>query len=228
MKILLCLSALSFLIGCGNDGSASAKLAFTNSSSLSRLAPTTFGMKLISVYLAGDIDSVTQNNIGGTAMIYLNNDCSNDISRCDISAGRNEFGNYLYIVTSYFDFTQGTTAVNTAINAQNRSIQPGTYKYARMEFCKNNQGNSKNIKYRGGSMSADATFKHTTCTVNSSPFSKPISIGDGDAITVTLTYDMSNAITTGTAATGDDCNGTGSSKVCFTLPAFTPSVSTDE
>ena len=111
------------LSGCGTGSDATAKIAFVNNTGarisevgptalfgdltqdLVRAAPTIFKMKLIAAYLAADIDPVTQNNTGTTAMIYLNNDCQDDIMHCDISAGTAEDGAAMSkIVTSFFDF----------------------------------------------------------------------------------------------------------------------------
>ena len=187
--------------------------------------PTTFRMKLIAAYLAQDMDPTTGNNVGGTAILYMNPDCSEDISHCDISAGTAEDGSsFSHLVTSYFDFGQSSSAVNTALNAQGRAVTAGvTYKYVRLEFCKLNSANSYNIVWAGGSSGGDVNFRRNQCSVNSAEMTPPLAVTPGSSVTVSLAYDYSAAISVGSDATGDDCTGSGSTKTCFTLPTFTPS-----
>ena len=189
-------------------------------------AVTTFKMKLIAAYLTADIDPVTQNNVGMTSMFYLNPDCQEDISHCDISSGTAEDGQPMsQVVTHYFDFAQSSADVNAALNSQGRSIYAATYKYVRLEFCKYNSGNSDNIIWAGSSSGGDINFRRNSCTVNSAQISPAITVADGDSVTVTVAYNYNNAISTGSDAMGDDCTGSGASKTCFTLPQFTPSAS---
>jgi len=232
-----------FLTGCSNGGgSATATLSFANNSAREftkigselffrdlRPAPTVFQMKLIAAYVTQDIDPITQNNVGMTSMIYLNNDCEDDIMHCDISGGTAEDGAAMSkVVTSYFDFAADSAAVNTALNAQARSMEVGTYKYARLEFCKYNSGNANNIKWADGTQVATGTpqeFKRNSCTVNSVEISPAISVAAGGNITITIGYSLDDAITTGSSCSGDDSAGSGVSKACFTMPTFTPSAS---
>jgi hypothetical protein len=247
--ILINFVLIGFLLtGCGIlEGEGKATLKFSNSTSgaqslrgadlitgngISTLATsstaTEFKMKLIAAYLTEDIDPVTQNNKGMTAMIYLNPDCGEDIMHCDISGGTAEDGAPMSkVVTSFFDFAQTSATVNTALNSQERSIDVGTYRYARLEFCKYNSENSENIQWAGGSSGGTISFKRNSCTVNSAAFDPPIEVKKGDAVTVTLAYDYSTAVKTGTDASGDNCTGTAGSSTytCFTMPTFTPSAS---
>ncbi len=187
-------------------------------------APSAFGMKLITVYLTQDIDPTTQSNTGGTAFIYLNPDCQDDISHCDISSGTAEDGSAMdKIVTTYFDFGAGTDAVNTALNAQARSIEAGTYKYVRMEFCKYNAGNAENITWTPSGGAAQ-TFKRNSCTVNSAEFSPALTIAAGESVTVNVSYDLTGLVETGLSSdSGDDCDASSGARNCFTMPTFIPS-----
>ena len=221
---LVFLSSLLFLFsGCsGNNGTA--KLAFSNGTTRATLsAPTIFGMKLIAVYLTEDVDPITQNNVGMTTMIYLNPLCQEDIMHCDISGGTAEDGLPMdKIITDFFDFAQTTEAVNAALNAQGRAVTPGTYKYARVEFCKYNAGNAENIKWGNGS-TGEQSFKRNSCTVNSAVFNPPITIAGGETVTVTLSYVLDTSVQTGADAVGDHCTGAGAGLTCFSVPQFTPS-----
>jgi len=231
---------LAGLSACGDSGGgATAITRFSNDTgtllhSLSLLnpifspmtateAPASFEMKLITVYLTEDIGA-DQSNSGKTAFIYLNPDCEDDISHCDISGGDAEDGSPMdKIVTSYFDFGADSAAVNTAVNAQSRSIDAGSYKYVRMEFCKYNNENAPNIKWTpdGGS---ELEIQRNTCTVNSTEISPALEVAEGDSVTVTLAYDLSATVTTGLSTNqGDGCDGgTSGSIKCFQLPTFVP------
>jgi len=235
--------------GCGK-GKATASLRLQNDTALSaRLAqppqplaatgdarpvvPTLLGIKLVAVYLAEGVDPVTQDNLGTTSMIWLNPECAGDISRCgpdEASAHR---------VTSFFDFAQGTEAVNAALNAQGLGVEPATYRYARIEFCKFDPGATPNLAWQAGAMSAPATATFGGCAVTSAPFAEPLTLADGDAVQVTLAYDLAAAVMAGTAF-GQDldlrlpdgstrwflaCADAGTERVCVDRPDFTPSAS---
>ncbi len=232
------LIALYGLSGCsGGDATARLSFAAAESSALTALVPatstpnfatsgsaTTFKMKLIAAYLTEDIDPVTFSNSGVTSMIYLNSDCQEDIMHCDLSAGTAEDGAAMdKIITTYFDFSS-PTAANTALNTQARDITTGTYKYARLEFCKYNSGDANNITW-GNSSTGDIEMQRNSCTVNSAELVPALEVAASDTVTITLSYDIATAISTGSDATGDDCEGSGATKACFTLPTFTPSAS---
>jgi len=188
-------------------------------------AATQFKMKLIAAYLTEDIHPTTQNNIGVTSMFYLNPDCQDDIMHCDVSGGTAEDGQPMSkIIQNYFDFGLTSDAVNTALNAQSRSISATSYKYVRLEFCKYNHGNDENIIW-GGSTVSTRSFKRNSCTVNSVGMDPPLQVSDGDSVTVKIAYDYSQSISMGSGSFGDDCSGSGDGQVCFTLPSFTPSAS---
>src|SRR4051794_31895323 len=78
------------LSGC--VGSASARLELANNTATppahaaALLADgTSLRLKLIAAYLAEDIDPLTQNNLGPSAMIWLNPECNGDISNCNVA-----------------------------------------------------------------------------------------------------------------------------------------------
>lgn len=185
-------------------------------------APTTFAMKVIAVYLAADVDPVTQNNVGATEMIYLNPACHDDIAHCELSPGTAEDGTaFTSFVTDYFDFDASSQAVNDAIGAQRRSIPPGTYRFARVEFCKRNLGQVPNVRWAADG-AAPREFVSNGCGVTSAPMAAPIEVTPGQAVDVTLSYDLSQAINDegpDGRVTGIDCAGT----TCLTLPTFVPS-----
>ncbi len=231
-KRLLGIAALSLLLSACGSKDATAKLKFTKTArmfdvastvlpgDLRANAPTTFKMKFIAAYLAEDIAEGTGNNVGMTSMFYLNPECADDISHCDISAGTAEDGTPMSkIITTFFDFTSDTAA-NTAINSQGRTITAGSYKYVRLEFCKYASGTDPNIQWAdtANSVSTVQEFKQTSCTVNSAEITPPITIAAGGSATVNLTYDLSSTVTSG--GSGANCS---SNNFCFQLPTFVPS-----
>src|SRR5262245_3214701 len=81
----------SLLVASACTGSASARLELANQTSLARphtaavLADgTSLRLKLIAAYLAEDVDPMTQNNVGETQMIWLNPECQDNISGCNV------------------------------------------------------------------------------------------------------------------------------------------------
>ncbi len=236
LRLLLSIAPLPFAVACATP-EADVVLNFENTALntganlrtdlraiATQSAPTVFGIKLIAAYLTEDIDSTTQNNVGKTAMVYLNSTCADDIMHCDISGGTAEDGQPMdKVVTDFFDLSS-PSSVNEQLNAQGRGVEEGTYKYVRLEFCKYNSEDATNIQWGTDSVATRA-FQRDMCTVNSAEMTTPLEIAAGDTVTLTLSYDLSAAVSTGSDAYGDDCTGSGSTKTCFQLPTFTPSAS---
>jgi hypothetical protein len=199
------------------DGLAAAAASVTE--------PTVFGVKLVAAYLARDVDPVTQNNIGMTEMIYLNPQCGEDISHCDIMAGpAPDGGSITHIVTDYFDFARATSEVNLALNAQERTIQEGTFRYLRLEFCKNGTG-TPNVEWSTPETGL-VQVQGQGCVVNAA-IDPPVVVVKGDSITITVAYDLANSIQTNAdprPGTGSrSCVASGADQICFTVPTFVPS-----
>lgn len=187
-------------------------------------APAVFKMKLIAAYLSEQVAAGGGDNVGRTPMIYLNPDCRGDIVHCDLSPGTAPDGNPVtHLVERYFDFGLPPDQVNAALNAQERSIEAGTYRFLRIEFCKYNAGGASNAIW-GTSEGVEIPFVGGSCVV-SVELSPPITVNDGDAVTITLNYDLSGTVQTGQSATGQSCTGSGSTVSCFTVPTFVPSAS---
>ncbi len=237
---LASLGALLAGVGCGGGG-AKARLQLENATgaaaaalsaqSAGGLRPSSitlssthyFAAKLASVYLAEDIDPSTSNNKGPTAMLWVSPHCTSG-DDCD-----------------FFDFARPTATVNADLNSQELDVDPGTYRYVRMEFCYHGmQPTQPNVEWSGGSMTAPHAFLSNGCGVTSAEFDPPLVLRAGDSVSVSLGYDLSSATSVGQpdptnpdvpALTADDGHGVGFSdcvvndpntKTCFALPAFTP------
>ncbi len=241
VRTLSLASALTLFAACGSGlvdtgGEATVQLALeqTSEAPVARTArihtlavtegpATQFSMKLIAAYIAEDIDSVTQSNVGKTGIIYMNSECEDDIMHCDIDSGTAVDGDPMdKILTRFFNLSS-TEDANTAINAQRRTVDAGTYRYARLEFCKYSTGTTDNIKWNDGVV-GEQSFRRALCSVNSAEMNPPLELADGASVTLTLSYDLLTAVQVGSDAVGDDCTGSGATTTCFTLPTFMPSV----
>ncbi len=185
--------------------------------------PTRFEMKLISVYLTEDIDPATQNNRGHTAMIYLNPTCADDIMHCSVAPGTAEDGlPFKHVITDFFNFSADSRQVNAALNAQARGVEPGNYRYARVEFCKYGAGQEPNIRWAADGVPTRG-FVANTCAVTSAPMDPPLHLEVGESVAITLNYNLASAVTENGNNGGSDCLNTGAGQTCFTLPTFVPS-----
>src|SRR5262245_27429516 len=103
MRLLLLAPLLSACVG-----GATATLSFENqtigASGPHLLADgTSLRIKLIAAYLAEDVDPTTMNNVGNTAMVWLNEECQDDISGCNVSGFEEPSGPR---VVELFDFAR--------------------------------------------------------------------------------------------------------------------------
>jgi hypothetical protein len=187
-------------------GGATARLTLDNqtTSSSSRsgvLADgTSLRLKLLAVYLAADIDPVTMDNVGTTSMIWMNPECDGDISGCNVDGLVNPAGPR---VTSYFDLSRPSAEITADLHSQDTTIDPGTYRYARIELCKVMGGETQptvpTLRWAGPGMT-EQPFTSTDCTRNSLAFDPPLALAEGDAVGVELGYDLATSIVTGTPA----------------------------
>jgi hypothetical protein len=187
-------------------------------------APSVFGMKLIAVYLSEDITAGNRDNVGHTPMIYLNPVCHGDIVHCDLSPGISPDGKPITaIVENFFDLALPSAEVNAALNGQRHSVEPGTYRYLRVEFSKYNAGRANNVRW-GTPDTGPVEFLGGPFVLTV-PISPALELDDGDSATVALQYDLANTIQIGALASGDSCTGIDEARTCFTVPGFVPSVS---
>jgi hypothetical protein len=159
--------------------------------------PVYIGLKFGSVYLAEQINE-DQSNSGQTQMIWLNDQCQGNIGNCDVDPGEKDI-----TITNFFDFTRPSEEVNAQLNSQDMLIQPGTYKFLRMEFCRRGPNStseqvanqSDNIRYQIEGMDEPFGFKMNMCNVTV-PLDPPLVATGNESFTLTLNYDFSNIVTT--------------------------------
>jgi hypothetical protein len=181
-------------------GSASARLELANQTAVSQphaaavLADgTSLRLKVIAVYLAEDVDPVTQDNIGRSAMIWLNPECADDTTGKKLPAGPR--------VMQYFDLARPTAEVNAQLNSQDLAIEPATYRYARIELCRPGgdqpQAMVPTLMWKGPGMTSEESSVSGDCARSSLPFDPPMVVDPGDAVTVSLGYDLATAVVAG-------------------------------
>lgn len=176
-------------------------------------APTVFAMKVVRVYIVPDIDMTTGQNVGDTAMAYVNPACPDDQKSCDLSGSEQK-------VDQYLDFMRSSAAVNADFNAQKRKIAPGTYRYARIEFGGANPDKATNLKWAAdGVPQREFLFGGTATTV----LKEPIVVAEGDTVVFTIGYDLSEVVLTRDQKVADaDCiAGADGSFTCLVQPQFT-------
>jgi hypothetical protein len=201
---------------------------------------TELQLKILSIYLAEDVDPVTMDNVGNNAMIWIAPECGGEVDDCNVAGFTLPAGPR---VTQYFDLARSSDEVNAELEADMTVVDAGSYRYARVEMCKAAGGQSQatvpTMLWAGPGI-AEQSFTSGDCGRTSLAFDPPLTIAAGDTVGVTLGYDLSQAIVSG-APTGSfslaghaDPDGTphvyracadadASHRVCMDFPDFAPS-----
>ena len=229
------LLAICLVAAC--DG-ASARFALSNTTSARVdhvLADgTSLRVKIIAAYLAEDVDPVTMDNVGRSEMIWINPQCGGDISSCNVDGFALPDGPR---VTDYFDLSRSSAEVNADLNAQDLTVSPGSYRYARLELCKaygQSQASVPTMMWRGAGMTAEQPFTSGDCGRTSLAFDPPLVLVAGGAVEVTLGYDLEQSIMVGAPGPGTSLAGVehgfracsdidAEHRACMDFPNFAPS-----
>ncbi len=194
---------------------------------LATTKPTYLGIKFVAIYVAQDIDTVTQNNIGSTEMVYLNPECGNNIGNCDIDPGQRAI-----TIEKFFDFSKPVDEVNAEIKSLAMPVKIGTYKYLRMEFCRRGSdltqdeiaAQKPNMEFKIDGMSESYKFKVNACstTIKLDP---PLVLTTGQNVFLNLEYDISELVNTYDGAqSGNNCTQV-APFACLQNITFKPSIS---
>jgi len=154
--------------------------------------PTVFGMKLVTMYLAEDVGA-DSNNVGQVGRVWLNPACDPDSYHCSIAAAAGP-----YQIKDYFDLALPSAEVNARLNSQGNHLDAGTYRYLRMDLAgpiATDEHTAPNLRF-GTSASAHEVRLETNGYLI--PLDPPMVISDGDAVTVTLGYDLRGSYFEGT------------------------------
>jgi hypothetical protein len=149
--------------------------------------PAVFGMKLVTIYLVED-RTADSNSVGNVGTIWKNPVCDADGTQCSIlpAAGA-------YQIKDYFDLALPSAEVNARLNAQGNTIKAGTYRYMHMDLAgpmKTDDRSAPNLRFGNGSTTHEVRLTNNGYWVALEP---PMVIADGDAVTVTLGYDLTDS-----------------------------------
>ena len=262
-QITLISLASLFVWGCAktssngaNGGSGQVKVAMTNASSaytpqglLGSLSDmltqprfvyngtphtaATFGVKLKFIYLIEDQENATAdsnylgNNIGNSIFIWSNPGCT---SRNDTDCTS----------IDYFQLEDPTEYVNQQLNSQHVDVTAGTYKYIKLGLLGEQQGGNNNYENTKWSYSNTEQTFASIQTEWAAKFDPPLTIEEGDSLTVNLSYSLDTIVYTGSNGEEkqqgqgtnqgekfDDCVGDSPNKTCILFPALTVSAAKD-
>jgi hypothetical protein len=232
----------------GCDG-ASASLRLSNQTPAARSSVlangTSLRLKMIAAYLTEDVDPVTMDNLSRSEMIWIDPQCGGDVAACNVDGFALPAGGPR--ITEYFDLARPTTEINADLSSENLPVAPGTYRYARVELCKAygaSEASVPTMMWAGADMTAEQPFTSGDCGRTSLAFDPPLVLGAGDAVAITLGYDLDRAVVSGTPAPGHPGAVVGSTDTdgsphvfracadvdathrdCMDFPAFAPSAS---
>jgi hypothetical protein len=202
----LALLAILSLAACEKKRPAQARLQFSNLSAMASVqagadpAPVVAGGRIFKAKVTLvilDPDTSQPHGGSGGSLIWLNPECHDDEVNCEPSGGPGPANR----ITSLFDFSQPTDAVNAALNAQAREVATGAYLGAIIQFCKAPVFTDPNVSWSGPGLSGERTgIFVASCAYRSLPFDAPLVLAEGDSVTVTLSYDLGEAIQVGTPA----------------------------
>jgi hypothetical protein len=207
------------------DG-ATASLQLANQTSQARtntvLADgTTLRLKMIAVYITEDVDPVSMDNIGASAMIWINPQCGGDLSGCNVDGFAQPAGGPR--ITDYFDLSRPSAEVNAELDSQGLAVTPGTYRFARVELCKALDASAPSaptMMWKGADMTTEQPFASGDCGRTSLAFDPPLVLAAGDAVAVTLGYDLDRAVARGMPVPGNPSSVVGATELDGTAHQF--------
>lgn len=241
------------LLGCGTKtGTGAVNVSFANNTgnnlaaefhaagalhfapsleALLGVTPTIYQMKLVVMYLVENIDPETQDNVGEITSIWISNRCDSDLYQCGIGP---HAGSY---IVDYFDFAAGTAAVNSALNSYqrdpNRGINPGTYRYIRIDFqgaTGSQDPDVANLKF-GTSTGYEVRAQEGAWDI---ALPEPLVLDAGESFTIDLAYDLESRFYSSSDSYPPPaevpsneqwtCSGSGSGVPCIVEVNFSPTV----
>lgn len=155
----------------------------------SGVTPTVFGVKIVAIYLAEDVDPVTMQNTGDVQRIWTNPACDSDGTHCGIDAWSGP-----YQVKDYFDLAQPSEVVNARLNSQGETVELGTYRYLRFDMAgvtPLGPDSTPNLRFGTGADTSEIRFRGNNYTILLDP---PLTLVTGDSAVVTLAYDVTDAL----------------------------------
>jgi hypothetical protein len=160
--------------------------------------PTMYAMKMLAVYVSPDAEGA-HSAPGG--LIWANPACPGHTSNSELGVGDEQKTIEYDVlddcddakVTTYFDFARPSETVNAELNSQEKKIPPGTYNYVQLNFCIGG-AKTKNLRFQTSDMDAPYDISINQCGAVSAKADPPIVVGEGEAVTVEVTYDLTDVI----------------------------------
>lgn len=183
--------------------------------------PSKLGLKILNVYVSPDEQGATT---GPAGLVWANEACPKSSSTSEIDGK-----NYDYdtvgdctddMVSNFFELARPTAEVNAELNSQDKRILPGTYNYVQIGFCIGGP-KSKNAQFQADGMTEPYQVTAGTCGISSVKADPPIVVGEGESVTVSLTYDLTNTVYQKSGfANPDSCyvSADGATVRCFSYP----------
>ncbi len=183
--VLLGIAAASVAGGCGAEGEVRLEMAhqtvMTRQSHVgapegaTAIAPTDFGLKMLSAYLAEDVDPDSQNNVGAVARVWVNRDCPSDDGCTDADVG--------------FSDLIDPTALNQTLAGEARPVAVGSYRYIRFDFCIGG-ATGANVRFATAGTAKPVELTYGGCGVTSLRAEPAIEVVEGSLVRVALDYDL--------------------------------------
>lgn len=200
---------------------------------------TTYGIKLVQIYLNEDVAADGWTNSGTNAYIWINPICGTTTSDSGAITMANNGTCDTSKITSYFELARSSEAVNADLNSQQIPIPAQTYRYIRVQLCDNSitDDNVQIASTTGGLASAN-TVRSSACVLTPVKIDPPLTVAKDESVKISLTYDLSKALvdynyntTTGTYNSDSNSNEScavaddGQGVRCVSDITYTPSVS---
>jgi len=193
--------------------------------------PTAYGLKILQVDISPDAEGAHSAPAG---LIWGNTACAMGTGSMDIDGKSYDYdsldGHCSYKdIADYFELARSSSEVNTALNSQQHKILPGVYNYVQIEFCNGGtQPEAPNARFLADGMTEPFEARSTTCAVHSVAANPPIVVAEGESVKISLTYDLTNIISSSSDPDPTKCYVSADKSVtrCFSFPLnMTPSIS---
>lgn len=158
-------------------------------------AATTYGMKIVQIYLNEDVAEDGWSNKGTNAYIWINPACETQTEEDGSIKVANNGQCDTKKITTYFNLARPTAEVNADLNAQQIPVPSLTYRYIRMELCdQNNSDNNVQIASTSGGLSTATELRTNACVIVPAKIDPPLAVSADAAVTINLAYDLSKAL----------------------------------
>jgi len=131
-------------------------------------------------------------------------------------------------VNTFLELARDSAEVNKDLNSQSLPVLPGTYNYVKMDVCIGS-ASTETMKFQADGMPAVQGAKNGTCGITSAKATTPITIAEGESVTISLTYDLAGTVYDyGVGMSkGDNCyfSADNSFRRCVNFPKITLSAS---